>query len=67
MTNTLSPESLINYSQYPIDQTDSKKRQTIVDQVRAELADDGCAVIRNFFSDEGLQASRTKSANKPSD
>ena len=51
---------LINWQDYPIDQLDSPKRQAVVEQIRAELADDGCAVIRNFFSEEGLTALRAE-------
>ncbi|NKB60914.1 MAG: hypothetical protein GKR95_01815 [Gammaproteobacteria bacterium] len=47
---------IINRAAYPVDEQDSPKRQSIVDQVRAELAVDGCAVIRNFFSEQGLAA-----------
>ena len=47
---------IINRDRYPIDQIESAKRQTVVDEVRAELAKDGCAVIRDFFSHEGLAA-----------
>ncbi len=60
MTNTLLPEQLINYSSYPIDDINNEKRQNVIDQIRTELADDSCAVIRNFFSKEGLQALLTE-------
>lgn len=60
MTNTLSPGQVINYSRYPIDDIENTKRQAVIDQVRTELADDGCAVIRNFFSEAGLQALLTE-------
>lgn len=60
MTSTLSPEQVINYTRYPIDDVKNTGRQAVIDQVRTELADDGCAVIRNFFSDAGLQALLTE-------
>ncbi|MEM7563601.1 MAG: hypothetical protein AAF353_11210 [Pseudomonadota bacterium] len=56
MQNTLLPPQIINHAHYPIDEIDNPVRQAIVDQVRHELAEDGCAVIRNFYSETGLQA-----------
>lgn len=50
------PGEIINHELYPIDAADHPARQAIVEQIRAELADDGCAVIRDFFSETGLQA-----------
>ena len=47
---------IINHERYPIDLADDPRRQTAVEQVRAELATDGCAVIRDFFSEAGLAA-----------
>ncbi len=47
---------IINHERYPIDRTDDPRRQTAVEQVRAQLATDGCAVIRDFFSEAGLAA-----------
>ena len=34
---------------------DDPKHQSTIDQIRTELADDGCAVIKNFVSDSSLQ------------
>lgn len=45
---------IINTSEYPIDQLDNPKRATILEQVRSELAEDGCALIKNFLSEDGL-------------
>ena len=56
MTTQLECCDLIDYERYPIDLPDDPRRQQVVDQVRAELADDGCAVIRGFFSADGLAA-----------
>ncbi len=56
MTTTLECHEVIVADRYPIDRADDPRRQQIVDQVRAELADDGCAVIRGFFSPAGLAA-----------
>ena len=47
---------IINHERYPIDLADDPRRQTAVERVRAELATDGCAVIRDFFSEAGLAA-----------
>ncbi len=47
---------IINHERYPIDRADDPHRRTAVEQVRAELATDGCAVIRDFFSEAGLAA-----------
>jgi hypothetical protein len=46
----------INHSDYPIDDSNHPERRLIVDRVRTTLAQDGCAVIRNFINPDGLQA-----------
>ena len=56
MQSPLDYTEIINYQRYPIDKMDDARRQSAVDQVRAELAEDGCAVIRDFFSADGLAA-----------
>ncbi|MEQ8665958.1 MAG: hypothetical protein RIC16_09545 [Rhodospirillales bacterium] len=56
MQTPLNHRDIINYELYPIDRLNDPRRQAAVDHVRSELADDGCAVIRNFFSDAGLDA-----------
>ena len=56
MTQQLNCNEIINYPLYPIDAPRAHARQAVIDQVRHELADDGCAVIRNFFSPAGLAA-----------
>lgn len=56
MTESLAPRQIINHESYPIDDIANPARQTVIDQVRSELAEDGCAVIRNFYSAAGLQA-----------
>lgn len=60
MSASLSCREVINYDDYPIDEIDNPVYRNVVDQVRSELAADGCAVIRNFFSPAGLQALRTE-------
>ena len=52
---TVNCREIINHDEYPVDDLDDPKRQLIIDQIRAELADDGCAVIRNFVNEDGLQ------------
>ena len=54
MKPALSCQQIINYQHYPIDRHDDPRRQAVVEQVRADLESEGCAVIRNFFSSEGL-------------
>jgi hypothetical protein len=56
MTQQLNCNEIINNPLYPIDAPGAPARQTVIEQVRHELADDGCAVIRNFFSPTGLAA-----------
>ncbi len=56
MTQRLEPQQIINNAAYPIDDTNNDARKVVIDQVRRELAEDGCAVIRNFFSTDGLNA-----------
>ncbi len=56
MNAPLECRDVIDSDRYPIDRPDDPRRQRVVDQVRTELADDGCAVIRGFFSEAGLAA-----------
>jgi hypothetical protein len=56
MSSSLGNTEIINHAYYPIDELDDPRRQAIIEQVKSELADDGCAVIRNFFSAAGLEA-----------
>ncbi len=56
MNQPLPCNKIINYSRYPIDLAEDPRRKAVVEQVRDDLAADGCAVIRNFFSDDGLAA-----------
>lgn len=60
MSASLSCREVINHDDYPIDEIENPVCREVVDQVRSELAADGCAVIRNFFSPAGLQALRTE-------
>ncbi|MEM0977131.1 MAG: phytanoyl-CoA dioxygenase family protein [Pseudomonadota bacterium] len=45
---------LINFERYPFDR-DAGAREVLLDQVRADLARDGCAVIKGFLSDMGIK------------
>ena len=54
MNTRLACSRIINQSRYPVDQLDHPLRSAIIKQVKTELAADGCAVIRDFFSEEGL-------------
>ena len=56
MTRQLDCRQIINHRKYPIDEPGHPARAAAIERVRASLADDGCAVIRDFFSSEGLQA-----------
>lgn len=47
--------SYINLAQYPI-HLNSAERHEVVAKVRADLAKDGCAVLKNFLSQEGIDA-----------
>ena len=41
---------MINHDEYPIDELGNKKRRQVLEKVRRELKQDGCAVINNFFN-----------------
>ena len=47
---------LINHRRYPIADLENPKRQDIIDQVKASLDEDGCALLDNFLSASGLDA-----------
>lgn len=47
---------LLNHDLYPIDEPRNPLRASVVQATRAALAEDGCAVIRNIFSKQGLAA-----------
>jgi hypothetical protein len=64
MSISLPCASVIDHSSYPIDEPENPLRQQTIDRVRAELADDGCAVIRHFFSADGLQALLTEARQR---
>ncbi len=51
----LNCESLINADRYAIADRHSDRRAVAIANVRAELAADGCSVLRGFFSEDGLR------------
>ena len=55
MSKQISCLEMINRIEYPIDELEHHKSRQAVVQGRKELALDGCAVIRNFFSKAGLK------------
>ena len=46
---------LIDYKRYPIDR-EGPKRDALLEGVRADLARDGCAVIKQFLTPTGVEA-----------
>jgi len=56
MPDRLACHEIINHARYPIDRPQDPLRLATIEEVRRELADDGCAVIRHFFSPAGLEA-----------
>jgi hypothetical protein len=52
----MRPVTLINHQRYPIDEADNPLRRQAVEQARAELARDGCALLKDFLSETGLSA-----------
>ena len=51
---SIAIKALIDRQRYPIDQLQHPQRALAVARVRAALKEDGCAVIRDFFSPVGL-------------
>ena len=49
-------QEIINYESYPIDLPDHPVRMAVIERVQAELAEDGCALLKNFLSPGGLEA-----------
>ncbi len=45
---------LIDYKKYPIDEIHNSARQQVIDGVRTSLGEDGCALLKGFLSDYGL-------------
>ncbi|MGB0968729.1 MAG: HalD/BesD family halogenase [Halocynthiibacter sp.] len=56
MTMNNNGQELIDLARYPIDQPGSAPYTAMLEQVRADLAKDGCAVIRGFLTETGVAA-----------
>ena len=48
-------QNLVNIDAYPI-HVDGEKRDAVLNNVRDSLAFDGCAVLKNFLTPEGIAA-----------
>ena len=55
----LNAEDLIDLDRYPIGRS-GPGRDGVVDSVRGQLAEDGCAVLRGFLTAKGVQAIRSE-------
>ncbi len=64
MPSELACTEIINHARYPIDRPGDPLRHAVIEQVRRELAADGCAVIREFFSPAGLDALLGEARNR---
>jgi hypothetical protein len=51
------PKSLINLQQYPID---AQGRADVISQVQRDLASDGCAVLKGFLNESGVETLRAQ-------
>ncbi len=59
MANDLTARDIIDLDRYPI-ATPGARRNAVLAQVRADLARDGCAVIRDFLTPAGIAAARAE-------
>jgi len=55
----MDARALIDLDRYPID-TDSPRRAQVLDATRADLARDGCCVLRGFLTQAGVEALRAE-------
>ena len=60
-------ENLIDLNNYPIHQPSSAEYLEIVKSVKSELAEDGCAVLSNFLSVEGLETIANEAEERKSE
>ena len=51
----MNVENLIDLNNYPIHRPDSAEYLEIVESVRLDLAEDGCAVLSNFLNVKGIE------------
>jgi len=63
----MNVENLINLNNYPIHRPDSAEYLDIVKSVRLNLAEDGCAVLSNFLSVEGLETIANEAEERKSE
>ena len=52
---TYAAEQFINLKDYPIDQ-DNEERSSLLASVRRDLQNDGCTVLKNFLTKQGIEA-----------
>ena len=57
-------KDLVDCDRYPVYEPDDPRRAAVVAEARAALAADGCAVIRGFLSDFGLDALRAEATQR---
>ena len=60
----LTSGEIIDSERYPIDDLDGDLRRSVVDEIRRELADDGCAVLGDFLSPAGLDLLLSEAADR---
>ncbi len=56
MSTEINGREMIDLARYPIDQPGCEAYHQVLAQVRADLAKDGCAVIRGFLTPAGVRA-----------
>lgn len=61
-TTSLSIDQAIDTAAYPLDEVDGATWRRIVERVRADLAADGCSVLRDFVRPDRLDALRAECA-----
>ena len=54
MSQMIKAESLINLEAYPIHQ-EGAAREALVQSIKAQLHDDGCAVLKNFLTPDAIK------------
>lgn len=56
---TMDECALVDVSRYPFHEA-SERRRSLVTEIREQLASDGCAVLKGFLTDAGVQAIRAE-------
>ncbi|MEM7284076.1 MAG: hypothetical protein AAF438_20925 [Pseudomonadota bacterium] len=62
--DSLKVHKLIHRDRYPIDDVSSVSCRRTIAQVRKELDEDGCAVVKGFLSSEGLKLLRAEAVDR---